>query len=686
MAAYLADKVDTLSGIGPKYAARLEAQGLSTLGDLIWWLPKRFEDLRKPTPIAELVVGQRALTGGTVTKVERWGRGTKSRLTVAVDDGSGTLRLVWFSAPSGIERRYETGRKVTVSGRVSEFGGSMTIAHPEFHKDESTQRLLARYQAIDGVGASVLRNAIAQAVQAVCEQVPDVIEPMVRASRGWTPVGRALTALHQPDRELTDEQAQAYQQGRSQAHIRLAIEELFAWELGVRRRRVSHAAAQALVAAGSLDKSVALLPFAPTDAQRRVAKEIATDLARKTPMRRLLQGDVGSGKTAVAFMVAMVACEAGSQVAFVAPTAVLARQLHARLSKLAAPAKIEVSLLHSGLARKQKAAVTSRIADGTVQIVVGTHALCSDDVVFARLGLVVVDEQHRFGVAQRLAIANGQGDSSPHLLVMTATPIPRTLAHTMYADLDLSVIDAMPAGRQPIVTKSLGSTKRANVHRQMQRALDAGGRVFVVCPTIEPSPGLRSAQSVHAELRQRFKAVGLLHGAMSSDDQAKAMADFSAGALNVLVCTTVVEVGVDVPDANLVVIEQAERFGLAQLHQLRGRVGRAGQKSACLLVHDKLTEDAEARLSTLCETQDGFEIAQRDLELRGPGHFFGFRQSGPSALRFADLRTDGPLLKQVAEAVDESLAARATAGASGPVVATPLGRAAANVALREDAG
>jgi ATP-dependent DNA helicase RecG len=598
------------------------------------------------------------------------------------------LKLVWFRPIPGLLRRFAEGQRVRVAGRVQDYRGVATMAHPEILVWGAPGAIEPRYPELAGIHRKTLRRAIRAAVDRAAAEVPDLIPPALRAELGEGTVGEALRTLHAPDPETFDARPEL----PALAHRRLALEELVLWELALGLRRASErgATAQRFEVEPAVEAACRAFPFELTEAQRKAVAEVTEALSRETPMRRLLQGDVGCGKTAVAMVGCAQVAKGGAQSAFLAPTELLAAQHAETLRPIAERLGLRLGVLTGALSKDQRRSMLDRLATGAVDLVVGTHALLSGEVRFANLGLVIVDEQHRFGVAQRLRLGRRGSSRRPHLLVMTATPIPRSLALVLYAGLDLTTIDAKPPGRIPPTTRMISCSQRAIVLRQIERALQAGGRAFVVCPAISSSEELVGVDGAFAEMSAHFgeARVDQIHGRLSSDERRDVMRSFAEGEIQVLVGTTVLEVGIDVPQANIVVIEQAERFGLAQLHQLRGRVGRAGQRSACLLTfREPLSAEAEARLRATCETDDGFRLAERDLELRGPGHLFGYRQSGVSGLRFADVAKDQPLLQRAAELarrmlqVDPELSAPQHASARAAVE-----RWERDAAVREDAG
>ncbi len=664
MPSLLDHPVESLPGIGPAAGKHLRARGYESVGDLLWLLPRAYHDQRRPTSIHELRDGTYAVVEGVVRSTHSFPRGSRvgfeARLVPpeesASPGGYRELKLVWFRAIPGLSRRFLEGRNVRVAGRVRDYRGTATIAHPEVLADDAPGRIEPRYPEVPGVPRKALRRAIRSAVDRAVGQVPDLLPGALREEVGVESLGEALRAIHVPDPDRFDREAIPAQAARS----RLALEELLLWELALRSRRASERgeAAQAFSAKPAVETVSQAFPFELTQAQKTAIAEIGEALSSELPMRRLLQGDVGCGKTAVALVACAQVAAGHAQAAFLAPTELLAEQHAETLQSTAARLGLRLAVLTGGLGRHARRSVLDRLATGALDIVVGTHALLSGDVRFANLGLVIVDEQHRFGVAQRLRLGGRGSEHRPHLLVMTATPIPRSLALVMYAGLELTTIDVKPPGRIPSTTKMTPHHKRRTVLRQIERAVDAGGRAFVVCPAIGSSDDRVGVDRTVREMRAHFgeDRVAEVHGRLPSDARRSAMRAFAEGEVDVLVGTTVLEVGVDIPSANLIVIEQAERFGLAQLHQLRGRVGRAGQRSACILTFSEpLSEEAEARLRALCETDDGFRLAERDLELRGTGHLFGLRQSGDSGLQFADLVRDRALLERAGALADRML-------------------------------
>ncbi len=635
--------------------SKLAKLGLRTDMDLVLHLPMRYEDETQVVAIREA-----CLRGGHVSQVE--GVVTKSeiayrprrQLLVTIADASGELLLRFMNFYASQVKQLAEGVRLRARAELKHgfFGAEMV--HPAYKVVNEgaplPTALTPVYPAGEGLSQAILRRAIADAMQRVDWQdtLPAALVSQMRLS-DFEP---AVRLLHYPPQEID---ANALEERSHPAWVRMKFDELLAQQLSLKRaqraRRVK--GAPVLKAVGALsDAFLAQLPFQLTGAQQRVLREIRADLRNGYPMQRLLQGDVGSGKTVVAALAAAQAIDSGYQAALMAPTEILADQHFRKIAAWMEPLGVKVAWLTGSLKKKDKTAATALVESGEAQLVIGTHALIQDTVSFARLGLVIVDEQHRFGVGQRLTLRNkGSNGKTPHQLMMSATPIPRTLAMTYYADLEVSVIDELPPGRSPIVTRAIDQNRRDEVIERVHAAALEGRQAYWVCPLIEESEALQlqTATDTHAMLAEALPdlRVGLVHGRMKPGEKQEVMDAFSANAVQVLVATTVIEVGVDVPNASLMVIEHAERFGLSQLHQLRGRVGRGSAASVCLLLYQSpLGPVARQRLMTMRETTDGFEIARRDLEIRGPGEFLGARQSGQAMLRFADLETDQWLVEQ----------------------------------------
>ncbi len=641
--------VDTLPGVGPAVARRLRKLGLSTVGDVLAHRPRRYEEPAPARTIAELFGEEEAVLDVAVRRTSgRRGRGRLHILTANVADATGEIRATWFNQP-WLEGRLQPGTRVRLRGRRNRFGFAVE-SYDLGDEPTETADFAPVYPASEDLSQKQLRSVAAGAL-ASAGAGGDLLPGALRAAEGLPLRADALVALHRP---RSPEEAEA-------ARRRLAFEELVVLQLALRRRAAEResAVAAALAAPGELvARYREVLPFVLTAAQERAMDEIDADLERTIPMQRLLQGDVGAGKTVVALHALLRAVEAGRQGALMAPTETLAEQHFLTIEGLCADLGIRVALLTSSLTAREHANVRQLIASGDVQIAVGTHALIQREVEFADLAVAVVDEQHRFGVEQRSALAESR---SPHVLHMTATPIPRTLALTVYGDLAVSELDVLPASRRPIVTAWVAEERSSEAYQRLRRHLDDGRQAYVVCPLIEASETsvARAAEAEAERLRTnelRGYRIGCLHGRLRAADRRALMASFKAGELDVLVATTVIEVGVDVPNATIMIVQEADRFGLAQLHQLRGRVGRGAKQSYCLLVsraREELTETAIERLEALVETTDGFELAERDLELRGEGQLLGARQSGLTDLRFTRLRVDRELLERARDAAAE---------------------------------
>ncbi len=674
-------RADGANGKPSTAAARLAKLGLRRSVDLVLHLPMRYEDETTLMPIAEAIsragLGLAAQVEGEVVSNEVTMR-PRRQLVVKIADDSGELTLRFLNFYGSQTKQMAEGVRLRVRGEVRGgfFGAEMVhpTVRPVVPGETLPDRLTPVYPATAGISQAYLRKAIGGALART--PMPETLpQPVLRgplARLKLQPLSDCLRLLHNPppqesEAALADRSHPCWQ--------RIKFDELLAQQISLRRaqaaRREKNAPSMPRRAGGLLTRFLGTLPFRLTGAQQRVVEEIAADMTAPHPMHRLLQGDVGSGKTIVAALAACQAIDAGYQAALMAPTEILAEQHYRKLSAWLEPLGVPVVWLAGSLKAREKREAAARVESGEAQLVIGTHALIQDAVRFARLGLSVVDEQHRFGVAQRLALrgkaANADGeaataaDTVPHQLMMSATPIPRTLAMTYYADLDVSVIDELPPGRTPVVTRLVNDARRDEVIARVHHAAAEGRQVYWVCPLIEESETLQLQTAV--ETYETLAAalpdlrVGLVHGRLPPAEKAAVMADFSANRLQVLVATTVIEVGVDVPNASLMVIEHAERFGLAQLHQLRGRVGRGSAESVCLLMYQApLSPTARERLATMRETTDGFEIARRDLEIRGPGEFLGARQSGEAMLRFADLQTDAWLVEYAQEAAETMLA------------------------------
>ncbi len=692
-----------VKGIGPRLAEILAAKGIATVDDLLHYLPFRYEDRLNPRSVAELRAGEMATV---IAEVRNSGLFRTRRMPIfqlTVGQGRTRLKCIWFNA-AYLRDRFQPGQMLALYGKVEEGrDGELQIVQPQFEilgdiyeeggADEAEKKAAASLEIgrivpiYESTGQGKLtprwfRRIIRGALENLNPDLPDPIPVAVRAHLSLVSPREALWKVHWPD---AGESFSDLQTARTAAHIRLIFDELFFIELGLELKRREQKAQTGIAFRlndGVREAIKKILPFHPTAAQKRVLKEIAADMQTPSPMRRLLQGDVGSGKTIVAFQAAIIAIENGYQVALMAPTEILAQQHYFSARQILERAGYRIVLLTGSLEQDRKRDVRRHIAQGNAQLVIGTHALIQDRVEFEKLGLVVVDEQHRFGVMQRLKLMKksdkarlGTGlrpvppggdarrstdprlddtkpaDPEPDVLVMTATPIPRTLALTLYGDLDVSVLDELPPGRTPVVTRSVPDERAPEVWDLVRKQIAAGHQAYVVYPVIEENEEreLKAAQQMHRQLREKIFPdlhVGLLHGRLDAHEKEHVMREFQEGKIEILVATTVIEVGVDVANATVMVIEHADRFGLAQLHQLRGRIGRGAAKSYCVLMRGgKVSEEGERRLDAMVRSNDGFQIAELDLELRGPGEFFGTKQAGIPSFRVANIIRDRQLLE-----------------------------------------
>ena len=625
-----------LKGVGPKTAERFEKLGILTLSDLLCHYPRRYLDFSKPYSIAEAPSDTECVVKAEVF-AKPGGRilpgGRRMERITAGDDVS-SLEVTWFNNPYAVQK-LELGQEYYFQGIVT--GGMLRrqMVNPQVRTDAqvASSPFEAVYPQTEGLTSSAIAKCVRQLLPHV-ELLPDPLPPGMLKKYRLLPKADAVRAIHCP---ASEEEAFA-------ARRRLIYEELLVLQLGIGRMK-NHGAASTGAPMQKADASPFwdALPFSPTGAQRRAVEEILTDMAGETSMNRLLQGDVGSGKTLVAAAAIWACIRAGYQAALLAPTEILASQHAENLNRLLAPFGMRVALLTGGMKAAPRRTTLAAIRDDEADLIVGTHAILNEGVDFARLGLAVVDEQHRFGVRQRGLLA--EKAANPHLLVMSATPIPRTLGLLMYGDLDISILDELPPGRKPVKTRCITGKKRADLYGFLDREIGAGRQVYIVCPAIEDAggSGLNAVKSYYEDIAKALlpdRRVGLMHGRLKPKEKAEVMEDFKAGRLDALVSTTVIEVGVDVPNATVMVIENAERYGLSALHQLRGRVGRGAAESWCFLVSDNASESVQKRLKFLCSTSDGFAVAQYDLETRGPGDFFGSRQHGLPTLQVADLMND----------------------------------------------
>ena len=651
--------ITRLKGVGPRAAERLARLGLATLEDVLFHLPFRYEDRTRITPIGSLRPEQGVVIEGEVMAADVV-FGKRRSLLCKVADGTGLVALRFYHFSAAQKNALEKGRRIRVYGEPRPGAAGLEFYHPEYQSGPDIppleKALTPVYPTTEGVSQKLLRNLAAQGLQWLQTHAPEELIPRQLLDQSGLPgLAQALTKLHHPQ---PDDPVDLLLDGNHPAVKRLVMEEMVAHQLGMLAKRAGQKALSAPVLSGEAltGKLLKALPFQLTGAQQRVIGEIRADLARQHPMLRLIQGDVGSGKTLVAAAAALVAIESGYQVALMAPTELLAEQHLANFRHWLAPLGIDVHWLAGSVGAKARRETLAALAEGHGALVVGTHALFQDAVVFQRLGLIIIDEQHRFGVQQRLALREkGRfGNQVPHQLTLTATPIPRTLAMSVYGDLDTSVIDEMPPGRKPIQTLALPTSRRDDVVARIRAACQEGTQAYWVCTLIEESDELQ-AQAAEATFETLQEAlpeltVELVHGRMKAKEKDERMARFSSGEAQLLVATTVIEVGVDVPNATLMVMENAERLGLAQLHQLRGRVGRGGDQSYCLLLYDTpLSQTAKQRLAVMRDTSDGFVIAEEDLKLRGPGEWLGTRQTGDLAFRIADLVRDEALMAPARE-------------------------------------
>ena len=662
--------VTTLRGVGESLAGKLQKLGITVIQDLRFLLPLRYEDRTCVVPIGSLQPGDRAVVEGEVQLAEVTFRGRR-QLLCRIGDGSGFLTLRFFYFSNAQQQAFVRGKRVRCYGEARRGLGGLEIVHPEYRIVAADSvatvepTLTPIYPLTEGVQQGRLRQLTDLALREVASRtLRDWLPPAVLDGLELPSLREALEYVHRPPPDASLELLSA---GRHPAQRRLAFEELLAHQLSLRllRKEIQRDPGWPLLPQAPLVETfLSNLPFRLTGAQQRVWHEIEKDLAQSSPMLRLVQGDVGSGKTVVAALAALRAAEAGFQAAVMAPTELLAEQHGRNFAAWLAPLNMELAFLTGKRTGAARARALADLASGQAQIAVGTHALFQEHVEFKRLGLAIIDEQHRFGVHQRLLLREKGAAAGryPHQLIMTATPIPRTLAMTAYADLDVSIIDELPPGRTPVKTVAMQETRRDEVVLRIRDACRQNRQAYWVCPLVEESDQLeaQAAEETAAALTQALAPlrVGLVHGRMSSREKDAVMSEFKAGRIDLLVATTVIEVGVDVPNASLMVIENAERMGLAQLHQLRGRVGRGSAESTCVLLYRvPLSEVARQRLAVMRETNDGFEISRRDLELRGPGELLGTRQTGLMQMRVADLIRDADLLPQVQHAAELMLAA-----------------------------
>ena len=671
----LETRMQFIKGVGPKLSELLSKRGINTVEDALYFLPLRYEDRREVRPIKNLRSGFTEVFSGKVISADSKNtKGGRRFFEVLVADDSGTIVLKWFNSHATFMKRiWKSGRRGVFTGEVSQYGFQREVHHPDVEwlaEGQDVDEILASdpvnfgrivpvYHLTEGLSQKIMRKVMREIVDAFTVSIQELVPHAVLEPLGMPGLRDALRVLHLPP---TDGMLEELNSGRTSSHRAIAFDEFFFWELGLALKKRGTALEDGIpfqVTHCFTKQLVKLLPFELTAAQRRVLSEIKNDMMAPHPMHRLVQGDVGSGKTLVALMAALVAVENDYQVAIMAPTEILAEQhwhtVHAWCSRLG----IETVLITSGLKGKDKTTVLERIADGSAQIVIGTHAVIQEKVEFARLGLGVIDEQHRFGVLQR-GILKKKG-VNPDILVMTATPIPRTLAMTLYGDLSLSVIDQLPPNRTPIKTQLYYETQRQQVYEAIREEIRKGHQTYIIYPLVEETE--KSDLKAAAQMAEHLDTdifpdirLGLLHGRMTPEEKEAVMGAFKAREIDILVATTVIEVGIDVPNATLMVIEHAERFGLSQLHQLRGRVGRGTSSSRCiLLTPGRLSEEGEKRLRVMTSSTDGFRIAEADLEIRGPGDFLGTRQSGLPDFRVASILRDGAILEHARQAAFDLL-------------------------------
>lgn len=666
MALRLDTSLQYLKGVGPKLASLFSRHGIRTVGELLEFYPRAYEDQRAARNIASLKVGDIVSLKAQVVSVHsiNMGRSSRKMYDVVVRDSSGQIRCKFFRVPyKGYFERFTPFKEVRVVGKVTDYRGRAEFHHPDIRdidpEEENTDALIPLYTEIEGFSTVKIHRFIKTAL----EQIPDEEWPVevlpVSVVKKYNLISqrKAFELLHLPNPEL----GALYNENKTPAHRRIIFEEFFWLELYLASRKAGFKKEQGVAIQNSgkgLEKLEQSLPFALTNAQKKAFAEIRSDLEKPSPMHRMVQGDVGSGKTLVSFMAAAFAAESGLQSCMMAPTEILAEQHYKNAQKILAPLGMRLGMLTGKTKTAERKELLQALLAGEIDFLIGTHALIEDEVRFQSLSLVIIDEQHRFGVEQRGVLKNkGQ---SPHFLVMTATPIPRTLAMTVYGDLDVSIIDEMPPGRSPIQTRVIYDNKKPAALQFMMEQIDKGRQAYIVYPLVAESEkiDLKDAISEFEKLQTQFPKIkmGLLHGKMKPLEKDEVMDRFRQGELQVLVSTTVIEVGVDVPNANIMIIEHAERFGLSQLHQLRGRVGRGAHKSFCIMIMGyAVSEEAKQRTEFMERTTDGFKIAEFDLEMRGPGEFIGTRQSGLPGFKMANLVRDMAILQEAREAAFEIL-------------------------------
>lgn len=657
--AAVATPLQALKGVGPRIAERLSKKGLNTVEDLLYFFPIRYEDRSRMKKIRELTIGSSEITSGEVLASGEVYYGRRRVFEMAIGEGGSILKVKWFHYRPSMKKRFKNGQKVVVFGQVGAFGGQKEMIHPDIELadegvelSDSHEGMVPVYSQVENFHQKTIRSIVTGAVEKYAGLALGGVPAAVLARHKIMGLPEAMKEIHLPG------QADKISQLAKAARKSIAFDELFMLELGLalRKAQTKKESGISFKAQGELETKLrALLPFKLTKAQERVISEIKSDMASSHPMNRLVQGDVGSGKTVVSLIAALHAVEADFQATIMAPTEILAEQHYLLVHKYAESLGIKTALLTGSVSRSEKKALYNAAASGEAQLVVGTHALIQKDVEFKKLGLAVIDEQHRFGVLQRgILKKKGFGAEkgiSPDMLIMTATPIPRTLSMTVFGDLDVSVIDELPPGRTPVKTTIIKESGRKAAYEQITSELASGSQAYIVYPLVKESTemNLKDATNMKEHLERDIFTewkLGLLHGQMKADEKEAVMKDFKDGRLHILVSTTVIEVGVDVPNATVMLIEHAERFGLAQLHQLRGRVGRGQKRSHCLLLGSWTnSEDTYRRLKVMEETNDGFRIAEEDLKIRGAGDFLGTRQAGLPDFRTEEALTDTALLK-----------------------------------------
>jgi len=660
--------VTKLTGIGEFNAQRFARLGIHTIRDLLYYFPIRYDDYSALKTINQLYYGEQVTIVGRVASARKFTtRSNQVIVRVVIKDASGAIECSWFTTEryaDNLLKQFAVGRGMVISGKVSEYLGRLIFQNPSYEPAEREWiiggNIVPVYRLTEGLQPLLMRRVMKRVSEYWSSRVPEHLPEAIRDELKLMPISDALREIHFPRTMRHQENARR----------RLAFDELFTLQLAVLRQRQiwrTEPAPAIPIAPAALERLIAALPYALTGAQRRAVDAIVADLSRPNAMHRLLQGDVGSGKTVVAALSMALVADQGWQAAMMAPTEILAEQHYKTLSKLFdafaeqnAIAPLRLALLTGSTKASEKRAIYADLADGKVQIVVGTHALIQEELAFRNLGLAVIDEQHRFGVLQRKALRQKGGALSPHTLVMTATPIPRTLALTLYGDLDNTILDEMPPGRQPIETHWLTPAERERAYRFVLYQVEQGRQAFIICPLVEESEKIEAKAAVEEYDRLQREVfptlrLGLLHGKMKPAEKEATMRAFANGEIHILVSTAVVEVGIDVPNANVILIEGANRFGLAQLHQFRGRVGRGQHKSYCLLIADSSSILSDQRLQAIVNIQDGFKLAEIDLEIRGPGEFFGTRQSGDPELKLVNLR-DRDLLEMAREQAEKLLA------------------------------